>query len=189
MTVPNLRLQTKSDFPDGFYISLAGKTDPYSSPVGFVFDGSGCGLHGWCAKKGVQAPTNSSEVRCLRRVLHIDTVPSEVQVAASMSLTPRALGIGTWERTRDAAHWGCWADFLEMIKIRHPNVARRVVQGMATRSSRCFQAVEEAASRLRVMGVDTQNWETLSAGLRSEEGRTIKHRERDPTEPRHGGRK
>ena len=122
----------------------------------------------------------------LRRVLHIDTMPSEVQVAASMPLTLGGLGIGNSERTRDAAHGGSWADSLEMIKIRHPDVARRVVQEMATKSSRCFQAVEEAASRLRVMGVDTPNREALSAGLRPEEGRRVKHRERDPTEPRHG---
>ena len=76
-----------------------------------------------------------------------------------------------------------------MIKIRHPDVARRIIQGMATRSSRCFQAVEEAASRLRLMGVDTPNWEVLSAGLRPEEGRRVKHRERDPTQPRYGWQK
>ena len=80
--------------------------------------------------------------RCLRRVLHINTMPPEVQVAASMPLTLGGLGIG------NAAHWGSWVDCFEMIKIRHPDVARRIVQGMATRSSRCFQAVEEAASRL-----------------------------------------
>ena len=120
---------------------------------------------------------------CLRRVLHINTMPPEVQVAASMLLTLGGLGIGNSERTRDAAHWGSWADCLEMIKIRHLDVARRIVQGMATRSSRCFQAVEEAASRLRLIGVDTPNWEVLSAGLRPEEGRRVKHRERDPKSP------
>ena len=55
--------------------------------------------------------------RCLRRVLHIDTMPLEVQVAASMPLTLGGLGMGNSERTRDAAHWGSWADCLEMIKI------------------------------------------------------------------------
>ena len=127
--------------------------------------------------------------RCLRRVLHINTMSPEVQVAASMPLSLGGLGIGNSERTRDAAHWGSWADCLEMIKIRHPDVARRIVQGMATRSSCCFQAVEEAASRLRLMGVDTPNWEVLSSGLRPEEGRRVKHRERDPTQPRHGWQK
>ena len=69
-----------------------------------------------------------------------------------------------------------------MIKIRLLDVARRIIQGMATRSSRCFQAVEEAA-RLRLMGVDTPNWEVLSAGLRPEEGRRVKQ------QPRHGWQK
>ena len=44
--------------------------------------------------------------RCLRRVLHIDTLPSEVQVAASMPLTLGGLGIGNSERTRDAGTLG-----------------------------------------------------------------------------------
>ena len=35
--------------------------------------------------------------RCLRRVLHVDTMPSEVQVAASMPLTLGGLGIGSSE--------------------------------------------------------------------------------------------
>ena len=72
---------------------------------------------------------------CLRRVLHIGTMPPEVQVPAPMPLTLGGLGIGNSERMRDAAHWGSWADCLEMIKIRLPDVARRIVQGMATRSS------------------------------------------------------
>ena len=38
-------------------------------------------------------------------------------------------------------------------------------------------------------GVDTPDWEALSAGLRPEEGRRVRHRERDPTEPRHGWQK
>ena len=118
--------------------------------------------------------------------------PHQHNASGSASCSVNAvdsLGIGNSERTRDAAHWGSWADCLEMIKIRHPDVVRRIVQEMATRSSRCFQAVEEAASRLRLMGVDTPNWEVLSAGLRPEEGRRVKHRERDPTQPRHGWQK
>ena len=44
-----------------------------------------------------------------------------------MPLTLGGLGLGNAQRTRDAAHWGSWADSLEMIGARHPELARRVV--------------------------------------------------------------
>ena len=112
----------------------------------------------------VQAQLTKNEHEALLEM--IPQVPN-VQVAWLLilfcALILGGLGTGNSERTRDAAHWGSWADCLEMIKIRHLD-ARRIVQGMA----RCFQAVEEAASRLRLMGVDTPNWEVFSAGLRPE---------------------
>ena len=51
-----------------------------------------------------------------------------------MPLTLGGLGLGNTQRTRDAAHWESWADSLEMIRARHPEVASRVVKGVATRS-------------------------------------------------------
>ena len=85
---------------------------------------------------------------------------------------------------------GSWADCLEMIKIRHPDVARRIVQGMATRSSQCFQAVEEAASRLCLTGVDTPNWEVLSVGLRQQKrARELNTGKETRHNPDVGGRK
>ena len=56
-------------------------------------------------------------VRCVRRVLHIDALPPDVRVAASMPMTLGGVGIGNSQRTRDATPWGSWADCLEMIKI------------------------------------------------------------------------
>ena len=67
-------------------------------------------------------------------------MPSEVQVAASMPLILGMLGIGNSERTRDAAHWGSWADCLGMIKIRHPDVARRIIPRIGKLSLNCLFA-------------------------------------------------
>ena len=64
--------------------------------------------------------------------------------------------MGSASRIRDAAKWGIWADCLEMIQNRHPDVARSVLQGLASRASECLESVENAAERLRRVGVDTQ---------------------------------
>ena len=68
-------------------------------------------------------------------------------------------------------------------------MAHNVVQVLATRASQCFQAVEDAADRLRRDGVNTQVWEALASGLRPPVGRQERLRERNPTEPLHGWQK
>ena len=55
-------------------------------------------------------------VRCLRRVLQLESLPANVKITASMPLTLGGLGIGSALRARDAAQWGSWADCLEMIQ-------------------------------------------------------------------------
>ena len=55
-------------------------------------------------------------VQCLRRVLQLESLPANVKITASMLLTLGRLGIGSALRTRGAAHWGSWADCLEMIQ-------------------------------------------------------------------------
>ena len=99
------------------------------------------------------------------------------------------LGIGGTQRVRDAAHRGSWADCLEMIKVRHPNVATKVVRGFSQALSQCCKAVRDAVSRLQAVGLKTPSWEALAAGLRPEEVRRVRQRDRDPTEPRHGWQK
>ena len=79
-------------------------------------------------------------------------IPAEAKTAQSMPWTLGGLGIGGAERVRDAAHWGSWADCLEMIKVRHPDVATKVIRGFAQSSSQCCKAVSDAVSRLQAVG-------------------------------------
>ena len=46
--------------------------------------------------------------------------------------------IGGALMTRDAAHWGSWADCLEMIAQKHPLLAQAMVNGVGTASG-CFR--------------------------------------------------
>ena len=105
-------------------------------------------------------------VQCVQRALQIGPVPLNAKIAASMLLTLGGMGLGSGSRIRDAAKWGSWADCLEMIQNRHPDVARIVVQGLASRASECLETVENAVERLRRVGVDIPSWQVLSAGFR-----------------------
>ena len=73
--------------------------------------------------------------KCLSKVLQTETLHPRNHEAATMPLTLGGLGLGNAQRTRDAAHWGSWADSLEMIRARHPEVARRVVKGSVADST------------------------------------------------------
>ena len=78
--------------------------------------------------------TGMQVFKCLSKVLQTDTLHPHHHVAATMPLTLGGLGLGNAQRARDATHWGSWADSLEMIRARHPEVASRVVRGLVTRS-------------------------------------------------------
>ena len=81
------------------------------------------------------------------------------------------------------------ADCLEMIRVRHPDVATKVMRGFSQASSQCCKAVNDAVARLQAVGLQTPSWEALAAGLRPEEVFRARHRDRDPTEPKHGWQK
>ena len=60
--------------------------------------------------------------------------------SSSLPLTLGGVGVGGALRLRDAAHWGSWADCLEMGRARHPQVAEDVIRGMQGRVSHCLSA-------------------------------------------------
>ena len=86
--------------------------------------------------------------------------------------------------TRDAAHWGSWADCFEMIAQRHPPVAQAIVNGVGTASG-CFASVVAAIARLQEVGVEIPTWQVLALGLRPPHSND----EREPSQPRHGWQK
>ena len=69
--------------------------------------------------------------KCLSKVLQTETLHPRNHEAATMPLTLGGLGLGNAQRTHDAAHWESWADSLEMIRARHPEVASRLVKEVA----------------------------------------------------------
>ena len=67
-------------------------------------------------------------VQCLCKMLQVEPIQPSVVATASMPLTLGGLGVGSAFRTRDSAHWGSWADCLEMIAHRHPPVATAIME-------------------------------------------------------------
>ena len=101
-----------------------------------------------------------------------------------MPLTLGGLGVGGSSKIQHAAHWGSWADCLEMIKQRHPGSAEDIIHGMAVGLGH-MKVVEESGARLREMGVITPPWEALAEGLRPQ----TSDAEREPCQVSHGWQK
>ena len=127
---------------------------------------------------------DQSVLRCLSSILQMDGLPPQTHEAASMPLTMGGLGVGGCSRIRHAAHWGSWADCLEMVKDRHPQVAEDIIRGMNLAHGH-MAVVEESGARLREVGLDTPNWEALADGLRP----GPQEQEREPCQVSHGWQK
>ena len=69
-----------------------------------------------------------------------------------MLLIMGGLGVGGCSRIRHAAHWSSWADCLEMVKDRHPQIAEDIMN-MAHGH---MAVVEESGARLREVGLCTR---------------------------------
>ena len=124
-------------------------------------------------------------VQCMCRLLQVEqTLGPSVLDTARMPLSLGGLGVGGGLMTRDAAHWGSWADNLEMIAQRHPPVAQAIVNGVGTASG-CFASVVAAIARLQEVGVEIPTWQVLALGLTP----PPTNDEREPSQPRHGWQK
>ena len=118
-------------------------------------------------------------IRCLCEVIQIEGLDPPARAKASLPLTLGGLGLASAVRIRDAAHWGSWADCLEMTNTRHPDVARVILRGIAGRLSPCPSEVEGAAGRLQGLGKrchevcvpSTGCWRSGSLQTRSTGGR------------------
>ena len=127
---------------------------------------------------------DQSVLRCLSSMLQMVGLPPHTHEAASMSLTMGGLGVGRCSRIQHAAHWGSWADCLEMVKHRHPQVAEDIIRGMNMAHGH-MAVVEESGARLREVGLDTPDWKALAGGLRP----GTEEREREPCQVSHGWQK
>ena len=109
-------------------------------------------------------------LQCLCDVLHIrNGLPGQTLETASLPLTLGGLGVGGSGRVRDAAFWGSWADCLEMVKARHPQVAQDMMTGFRSQRSGCLSSVTGAVNRLLEVGVHVPEWKEIADGLRPED--------------------
>ena len=122
--------------------------------------------------------------QCLSSILQVEELPSHPNDVASLPLTLGGLGVGGNSKIRHAAHWGSWANCLEMIKQRHPGSVGEIMNGMAVGLGH-IMVVGESGTRLREMGVSIPPWEALAEGLRPQTGDA----ERRPCQVSHGWQK
>ena len=119
--------------------------------------------------------------RCLAEILRVGDVERSSIASSSLPLTFGGVGVGGALRIRDAAHWGSWADCLEMVRARHPQVAEDIIRGMHGRVSDCLSAVQDCAAHLQDVGAQLPTWEALAGGVRPA---TSLEEEKEPSEAR-----
>ena len=76
---------------------------------------------------------------------------------------------------------GGWADCLEMVRARHPQVAEDIIRGMHGRVSDCLSAVQDCAAHLQDVGAQLPTWEALAGGVRPA---TSLEEEKEPSQAR-----
>ena len=122
-------------------------------------------------------------IECLASILHLsrDHLQQKAIPSLSLPLALGGLGVGGSWRIRDAAHWGSWADCLEMVRVRHLMSAEDIIGGMMDGGSVCLSAVELSATRLREVGVEIPPWEALAQGFRLQ----VEVADREPSDMGH----
>ena len=80
------------------------------------------------------------------------------------------LGVRSTARTAPAAYWASWADALEMIKARNPDLTERILQrleGGTSPADGCLHELSSCVELLRADGFDAMpGWQELAAGAR-----------------------
>ena len=77
-------------------------------------------------------------------------------------------------RLRFAAHWGSWADCLQVVKAGHPMISGMMVKALADRSP-TIQVVLFCERTLHDSGFDAPNWEDLAEGVRPHQDESQVH--------------
>ena len=108
-------------------------------------------------------------LQCFCDVLQIHYgFPGHTLETVSLPLALGGLGVGSSARVWDAVFWGSWADCLEMVKARHPQVAQDMITGFRSQRSGCLSSVTGAVNRLLEAGVYVPEWNEVADGLRPE---------------------
>ena len=102
----------------------------------------------------------------------VNIVPGQIDEVVkdniSMPLSIGGMGLRSAHRTSPLAYWASWADSLPMIRERHPEVARTIIDraGRPNPPPSLESAVRVARDLEGVHGFEVPSWEALSLGER-----------------------
>ena len=103
-------------------------------------------------------------------ILEIDSTNLQENWRQIVTLPLHGGGLGLRSATKlgVAAHWASWADSLEMIQKRHPEVANRFVSNLKDEhaQSDCLWRVAECRHQLQGLGMEVPEWSSLAEGAR-----------------------
>ena len=125
---------------------------------------------------------------CLCTLLGIDlaSVTHSSRIGATLPLRLGGLGLSSAVRLRHAAHWASWVDCIRMVHLRHPIVARTIIEAVeANDRGQAAQGVVSSSNSLRTAGFVIPSWDEL-IGDRPGHGSVD---EEDPSQPRFGRQK
>ena len=113
---------------------------------------------------------NTGLLNCLCSIMNI--VPGQIHEVVkdiiTMPLSIGGMGLRSAHRTSPPAYWASWADSLPMIRERHPEVARTIIDraGRPNPPPSLESAVRVARDLEGVDGFEVPSWEALSLGER-----------------------
>ena len=100
------------------------------------------------------------------------------------------LGLRSSTRTAPAAYWASWADCLQPLTVRYPEVGARILgllRGPREEAPPGLAAAQEAAEVLDTAGMEARpSWQALANGARPAQPSEEEREEREPGEWQHG---
>ena len=106
---------------------------------------------------------------------------------AQLPLRYGGFGLRSSVRTAPAAYWASWADSLQPLSRRYPQLGARLLDYLrdtAANTPPCLAAAQEAAMHLDAAGMENRpTWESLAEGARPHRANTV---EVEPGDWQHG---
>ena len=102
--------------------------------------------------------------QCLGGILNIDTqsIGESWRILGPLPFSKGGISLRSAFETRPAAYWASWADYLEMVHQRHPDVAESVL-GKFNRNE---GAAAECKIQLESLGCELPTWAECVEGKR-----------------------
>ena len=101
---------------------------------------------------------------CLGGILNIDVelIQEPWKILGALPITKGGLSLRSAFETRTSAYWASWADCLEMIQKRHPDIAASVLEGLHRNEG----VVAACKTELELLGCALPTWTDCINGAR-----------------------